>query len=768
MNDTERAAPVDAFFSARRFALLLGLLLTACFAPVVFGFQSFVFRDFGLFGYPLAHFHRESFWQGEIPLWNPLNNCGLPFAAQWNTMVFYPGSLIYLLLPLPWSLNLFCLLHLWFGGVGMYFLARRWTGSNFAAVFAGIVFACNGLALHCLMWPNNIAALGWMPWVLLLLSRAWERGGWALLPAILAGTAQFMAGAPEAFLLTWVAAGVIWLGMVDSNRSSWWRSLLRFAVVVAGVVALSAVQLLPLLELIQQSQRTAAYDTGGWAMPAWGWANLLVPEFRTVTSSAGVTFQIGQAWTSSYYFGVVTLWLALVAVVRARPARVWAWAVLVGCALLLALGDEGFIWPFLKHYIGALGFIRYPVKMVFLLAVPLTVLAALGLAELMRAVRPVLGPDAGAVARPAAASLRLPLVLGGVLLAALAFIMWFAGQHPLAGQNAAVVGPGLTRAGLFALLVAGLVAGRKTSGRMAIGLSLAWLALLAADFFTHLPWQNPTANPAALAPRLAELQPLREQAGPGQARVMLNFAALQGFRQMTSPDLDRNYLAARLGQSHNLNLLDGIAKPDGFFSLYLSRQQDVQYRIFPDDHSVHETVADVLGIRFMTAPGQMTEWSQRSNALPVISAGQEPRFVAESETLNTILYSNFNPRTEVLLPPEARAAVSAGPQSQVRIAPGPMTAHRLEFDVTARGPTMVSISQSFYAPWKAYLEGAPVPLWRANHGFQALQVPAGQHRVVLRYEDQRFRVGAWISGSLALLGLASVLLSRRCRRQFCP
>jgi hypothetical protein len=247
---------------------------------------------------------------------------------------------------------------------------------------------------------------------------------------------------------------------------------------------------------------------------------------------------------------------------------------------------------------------------------------------------------------------------------------------------------------------------------------------------------------------------------------MLSLAALQGFRQTTSPDLAQNYLTARLGQSHNLNLLDGIAKADGFFSLYLSRQQELQYRIFRDENSVDDTVADVLGIRFMTMPGTLTEWSRRTNALPIISAGQQPRFVADVEMLNTILNSNFNPHAEVLLPPEARAAVSATSQPQARIAPGPTSAHQLEFDVTAPGTTMVNISQSFYSPWKAYVDGAPVPLWRANHAFQAIQVPAGRHHVWLCYEDRKFRLGAWISGSLALLALAAVVLSPDCRRQF--
>jgi hypothetical protein len=88
-------------------------------------------RDYGFFAYPLAHFQRDCFWRGELPFWNPYNNCGVPFLAQWNTMPLYPPALIYLTLPLQWSLSFFCLLHLWFAGFGMFFLARRWTGNNF-------------------------------------------------------------------------------------------------------------------------------------------------------------------------------------------------------------------------------------------------------------------------------------------------------------------------------------------------------------------------------------------------------------------------------------------------------------------------------------------------------------------------------------------------------------------------------------------------------------------------------------------------------------
>src|SRR6266496_3998461 len=192
--DSRNASASTAWLTPGRFALILAAGIFAAYPEVVLGMRTFFFRDFGNFGYPMAFHHRESFWRGEIPLWNPLNNCGLPFLAQWNTMTLYPGSLFYILFPLSWSLGVFCLLHEFLAGLGMYFLAREWTGNRLAAAVAGMAFAFNGLTLNCLMWPNNIAGLGWMPWVVLLVGRAYRTGGTDLLAAAVAGVIQMLAG----------------------------------------------------------------------------------------------------------------------------------------------------------------------------------------------------------------------------------------------------------------------------------------------------------------------------------------------------------------------------------------------------------------------------------------------------------------------------------------------------------------------------------------------------------------------------------------------
>jgi len=77
----------------------------------------------------------------------------------------------------------------------------------------------------------------------------------------------------------------------------------------------------------------------------------------------------------------------------------------------------------------------------------------------------------------------------------------------------------------------------------------------------------------------------------------------------------------------------------------------------------------------------------------------------------------------------------------------------VEIDVESQGPGLVVIAQSFYRAWHASIDGRSVPLLRANHAFQALQVPTGSSHVSLRYQDRRLWLGAIVSGLTALICL---------------
>jgi hypothetical protein len=111
------------------------------------------------------------------------------------------------------------------------------------------------------------------------------------------------------------------------------------------------------------------------------------------------------------------------------------------------------------------------------------------------------------------------------------------------------------------------------------------------------------------------------------------------------------------------------------------------------------------------------------------------------------MFSNTNSdfQRNVFLPVEARGKVSARrqPDAQVKIMVFLSTEVRVRVD--SRGPCIVVVAQTLYPAWRAYVDGKPTKLWRANYGFQALQVPAGNHVVQLRYLDRVFRAGAALS-----------------------
>src|SRR5580658_221717 len=242
--DEQRAAPmVFIGCGPRGFALLLALLIFIPFADVLLGMKTFAVRDFGLFSYPNAWFQKECFWRGQLPFWNPLSCCGVPFLAQFNTLALYPLSLVYLLLPLTWSLPFFCLLHLFLGGMGMYFLARRWTGSQAGAALAGVAFAFNGLSLNFLMWPSHIATFSWMPWVILLVEDGWERGGTKMIVAALAAGMQILAGGPETIAFTWLIVVALAALACARQPRAFWTTARRLAVMGLLGLGLAAAQL---------------------------------------------------------------------------------------------------------------------------------------------------------------------------------------------------------------------------------------------------------------------------------------------------------------------------------------------------------------------------------------------------------------------------------------------------------------------------------------------------------------------------------------------
>lgn len=793
-------------FTPPRFAAFLLLAFVLAFPGIWLGTETFFRSDYGVMAYPSAHYLRESLRAGELPLWNPLSNCGAPFLAQWGTMCLYPGSLFFVALPMPWALGVFCLLHLWLGGLGARALAERWTGNRFAAAVAGTAFALNGASLACITWPNYCVALGWMPWIVLLTEQAWREGGRKLVLAALAGTMQMLTGVPELVVMTWGLLAVMLLneawpagGIANFQFSIGHLKLpLRFAGAVSLIAALSAAQLLPFFDLLAHSQRDASYRDARWPMPPWGWANFLAPLFRYFQTPQGFWVQEGQQFLSSYYLGLAPLALALLAVWKARERRVWLLAGVTLFALVMALGDAGLLYPTLKKILPGSLIARFPVKFVLLAAFTVPMLAAFGVAWLTRNAEYADGLPGGSGREEAPASqsaignrqsainqslltsaatnksTTAPLLRIAFALAALtALIICLGQQHPLQYDRwpdtraNAVTRLAWLAAALGAIAVVTGLGARAARERLhAAG---ALLVLLAADPLTHQPNQTPRIATWAFIPE--------ESLFEGSNRRDLSHG-----RMMISPEDEERLLYSRhvpspVGASEgartldeiwtldfvgkldacwsHLNLLTQNPKVNGSSNLRFREQDELQRRLYPANLTNAPTAHGLLSflsvarVSSITNTGNETYPWVPSHPQWSVLAGMAGTFSPPSETLDQLVASNFDPKRIVFLPLEAHGLVATN-RAEAEVVLHRFLPHEILADVETDAPTLVTVAQSFYHPWRAFVDGQPVKLWRANYAFQALAVPAGKHTVRLVYVDQKFRLGVCIS----LAGLA--------------
>ena len=89
--------------------------------------------------------------------------------------------------------------------------------------------------------------------------------------------------------------------------------------------------------------------------------------------------------------------------------------------------------------------------------------------------------------------------------------------------------------------------------------------------------------------------------------------------------------------------------------------------------------------------------------------------------------------------------------------------NKLLIETDADAPTVLVVSEIFYPGWEATIDGARAPLLAADYLLRSVALPAGQHRVEMRYVAPAARTGALIS-ALTLLLIAGLAIYARRRK----
>lgn len=97
----------------------------------------------------------------------------------------------------------------------------------------------------------------------------------------------------------------------------------------------------------------------------------------------------------------------------------------------------------------------------------------------------------------------------------------------------------------------------------------------------------------------------------------------------------------------------------------------------------------------------------------------------------------------------ANIALTPAPAAVTHVAE---SSHSADIDVEATGRSFLVATITRHKYWRATIDGQPAPLLAANIAYQGVVVPAGHHRVALRYSNPLVAAGAVIT-ALSLLAL---------------
>ncbi len=359
---------------------------------------------------PWRFFAWENIQQGRLPLWNALNGMGAPLLANYQLALFYPpGWLVYGMAALggitwlAWSHTLLVVLHLIWAGLGMARLAKKIGLQPLAQSLCGLSFGLTGYFVARGGFFSMVWAGAWIPWIFLYASdlgmpvrseASQARQKILHLPLVFAITLQLLAGHAQLCWYTLTLAG-LWVvvgGWVNSGFRQAGSVLVKFA--LAGLVAamISAVQLMPTLEYLQQSQRSAAVSyEGAMTYSFWPWRliSLFAPDFFGNPGN-GNYWGYASFWEDAAYIGLVPMLLALSTFTglllkkkngqllnKFSPLNTFLWCS-AGVGLLLALGKNTPIFPFLYQYVPSFDMFQAPSRFMIWFVLAFCLLAGIG------------------------------------------------------------------------------------------------------------------------------------------------------------------------------------------------------------------------------------------------------------------------------------------------------------------------------------------------------------------------------------------------------
>lgn len=217
-------------------------------------------------------FYKENLLKGVVPFWNPYIFSGTPFLAHPSTAAFYPLNIIFLVFPINNAFSIYLYIHFVIAGITMYWFGRSiW--DRITALSGAFIYSLSGmLAARVLAGHIDIiSTLVWIPFVFGAIQKAIENPKRKnILLAVLALTIQILAGYQFVVILTLILCFFqlmsFVLNHIMTNKKNIRKNLFAFILIVITSFGIASIQWLPTYEFVQNSIRKNGlpYDLTTW------------------------------------------------------------------------------------------------------------------------------------------------------------------------------------------------------------------------------------------------------------------------------------------------------------------------------------------------------------------------------------------------------------------------------------------------------------------------------------------------------------------------
>ncbi len=697
--------------------------------------------------FPWKHTAILAFKNMTLPLWNPYSFSGYPLLANFQSGVFFPFNII-LIGGGGNSWNAFIWLQIPLCITFSYLFFKKLHLSSSASIFGSICFTLSGYNLGWLEWGNISYIFALLPGVMYFILLNFERlTSIRIISLYICSSLIIFAGHLQfAFYSVVVIQSFI---LFNSFLTKKIRTTIIIQFIFLLSIAFTGFQLLPTLEFIMNSNRTADvlfYGQKDWFIPLQHFISLVSPDFFGSPARQNY-WGIWNYLEFNLSFSIAGLLFAVSALKINK--RTIFFILLLTFSILFAIEN-----PITKIiYTNHIPFLSsaQPSRLIFITIFSLSTLAAVGLDNFLKHRESK---------KITIFSFLLILTFILVVFVILKFNFKIYNPSDLV-KDYTTATRNLILPVILIIFLIGLILFSyfKLAPKKIVALLISILAIgeLLFYFFRLIPLSDtPMFYPST---KITEF--LKHDEGV--------------FRVATTDD--------RIFPP-NISGVYGIQSPEGYDPLFpknyadfvsmieTGKNEQIRFNRILRPKNIDSNLYSLLNVKYI-----LSFDSKLHDQSPIFSEGltnvfinknyNERAFIVykaisatdENDSKNKLLNKNFKPNLEAVVfgLEDKIYNTNQGNSIKPKVLVDAYSPNIIKLKVKSSSSGILILTDNYFPGWRAKVNGVESRIFRANHTFRGVEVPNGESQVDFYYEPGSFKVGVIIA-LFSLLGIMIILL----------